>query len=99
MSKSIVINTDRYGMGHNKAERYFSTEASDLRELGFTPREFNSMVKKPPQRFLTLTVFNPKTKCQKDFTFKGVEMMNPEEVGGWIYECKEIGYTLTIWND
>lgn len=96
---SIVINTDRYGMGHNKAERYFSTEASDLRELGFTVREFNSMVKKPSHQFQTLTIFNPKTKCQKDFVFTGVEMMNPEEVGAWNYECKEIEYKLIIFND
>lgn len=96
---NIIINTDRYGMSHNKAERYFCTESSDLRELGFTPKEFNSYTKVPPPKFKTLTVLNPASRCQKDFTFKEVEMMNPEEVGAWIYECKEINYTLTIFND
>ena len=99
MNKPIVINIERYGVSHNKAERYFATESSDLRDLGFTPKEFNSYTKVPPKGFQVLTVLNPASKCQKDFTFKSIEMMNPEEVGAWIYECKEIGYTLTIFND
>ena len=95
----VTINIDRYGVGHNKAERYFAVEASDLRELGFTAKEFNSLVKVPPYNFHTLAVFNPSTSITKHFTFKEVDMMNDEEVGAWVYECKEIDYTLTIFND
>lgn len=91
---SFVIQN--FPIQYNKEEKEFTAFAS---ELGLPAQYWNSQVKSPRERKITLT--NGTTDSSKDFEFSHTEAMDgdKDEVGAWVYKNNESGIEFTIFND